>query len=125
MHLPTVGSAREYGDKMSLLWSDTHPDVERLMIERLRGMPAWRKVALMAGMTESVRTLHAEFTGNLTDPNVSDEAIRASLETLIAARARLERRTTEHVLLIRPLLSADQRERLIGLSQRGHRCLAD
>jgi hypothetical protein len=42
---------------MSLLWSDTHPDIERLMIERLRGMPAWRKVALMAGMTESVRTL--------------------------------------------------------------------
>jgi hypothetical protein len=42
---------------MSTLSPDTHPDVERLQIERLRQMPAWRKIELMAEMTESVRAL--------------------------------------------------------------------
>lgn len=41
----------------SRLWPDTHPDIERMQIERLRQMPSWRKMALMAGMSESVRTL--------------------------------------------------------------------
>ena len=42
---------------LSTLWPDTHPDIERLQIERLRQMPTWRKMALMAEMTESVRAL--------------------------------------------------------------------
>ena len=42
---------------MSTLWPDTHPDIERLQVERLRQMPTWRKMALMAEMTESVRAL--------------------------------------------------------------------
>lgn len=42
---------------MSALSPDTHPDIERLQIERLRQMPAWRKMALMAEMSESVRAL--------------------------------------------------------------------
>ncbi len=37
--------------------SDTHPDIERLLIERLRQMPSWRKMALMAEMNRTVRTL--------------------------------------------------------------------
>jgi hypothetical protein len=52
-----VGFATEDGGKMSTLWPDTHPDIERLQVERLRQMPSWRKVALMAEMGESVRTL--------------------------------------------------------------------
>jgi len=43
--------------KMSALWPDTHPEVERLQIERLRQTPDWRKMALMAEMGQSVRTL--------------------------------------------------------------------
>ena len=42
---------------MTILWPDTHPDLERLQLEQLRQMPAWRKLGLMAEMTESVRTL--------------------------------------------------------------------
>ena len=42
---------------MSTLWPDTHPDLELLQVEGLRQMPTWRKMALMAEMTESVRTL--------------------------------------------------------------------
>jgi len=42
---------------MRTLSSDTHPEMERLQIERLRQMPSWRKMALMAGMNQTVRTL--------------------------------------------------------------------
>lgn len=42
---------------MPTLSPDTHPEIERLQIERLRQMPAWRKMALMAGMSQTVRTL--------------------------------------------------------------------
>ncbi len=36
---------------------DTHPEIERLQIERLRQMPPWRKMALMGEMSQTVRTL--------------------------------------------------------------------
>jgi hypothetical protein len=39
------------------LISDTHPDIERLLIERLRQMPSWRKIELTAEMGRAVRTL--------------------------------------------------------------------
>jgi hypothetical protein len=53
----STGFATKDGGKLSTLWPDTHPDMERLQVERLRQMPTWRKMALMAEMTESVRTL--------------------------------------------------------------------
>jgi len=49
--------ARYLKGKMSALWPDTDPDVERLQVERLRQTPDWRKMALMAEMGQSVRTL--------------------------------------------------------------------
>lgn len=36
---------------------DTSPDVERIQIEHLRRMPTWRKLELMAQMSETVRAL--------------------------------------------------------------------
>jgi hypothetical protein len=42
---------------VSTLSPDTAPEIERLQIERLRQMPAWRKMELMAGMSQTVRTL--------------------------------------------------------------------
>jgi len=36
---------------------DTHPDIERLQIQRLRQMPPWRKMALVGEMNRTVRTL--------------------------------------------------------------------
>jgi len=42
---------------MGTLATDTHPDIERLQIERLRQMPAWRKMALMAEMGQTVQML--------------------------------------------------------------------
>jgi hypothetical protein len=36
---------------------DTHPEIERMQIEHLRQMPAWRKIELVGDMNETVRTL--------------------------------------------------------------------
>ena len=44
-------------DRMSRLRLDTHPEIERLQVERLRQMPTWRKMVLMAELSESVRML--------------------------------------------------------------------
>jgi len=42
---------------MTSLSFDTPPEIERLQIERLRQMPAWRKMALVAEMNRTVRAL--------------------------------------------------------------------
>ena len=42
---------------MGALSPDTPPDIERWQIERLRQMPSWRKMMLMAEMNQTVRTL--------------------------------------------------------------------
>lgn len=42
---------------MTTLPNDTAPEIERLRIERLRQMPPWRKLALMAEMGQTVRNL--------------------------------------------------------------------
>ena len=42
---------------MTVFSADTSSDIENMQIERLRQMPPWRKMALMAGMSQTVRTL--------------------------------------------------------------------
>ena len=42
---------------MKTLSPDTHPEIARLQIERLRQMPPWRKMVLMAEMNQTVRAL--------------------------------------------------------------------
>ena len=42
---------------MTTLSPDTHPEIERLQVRRLRQMPPWRKMALLGEMSRTVRTL--------------------------------------------------------------------
>lgn len=42
---------------MTALFPDTHPEIERLQIERLRQMPPWRKLALVGEMNWMIRAL--------------------------------------------------------------------
>lgn len=42
---------------MTTLSPDTPPEIEQLQIERLRQMPSWRKMALMASMGQTVQML--------------------------------------------------------------------
>lgn len=43
--------------KMTVLSSDTVPQVEQLQIDQLRQMPSWRKLALVSEMHRTVRSL--------------------------------------------------------------------
>jgi hypothetical protein len=36
---------------------DTHPEIKRFQIERLREMPPWRKIALVGEMNRAVHSL--------------------------------------------------------------------
>lgn len=42
---------------MSALYSDTHPKMEALQIELIRRMPAWKKISIMDGLNETVKTM--------------------------------------------------------------------
>ena len=42
---------------MAILSRDTDPEIERMQIERLQQMPAWRKLALVSSMNRMVRAL--------------------------------------------------------------------
>jgi hypothetical protein len=42
---------------MSALFSDTHPRIEQMQIELIRGMPSWKKFALVNDLNETVKTM--------------------------------------------------------------------
>jgi len=42
---------------MALIFEDTSPEVEELYLNLLRQAPAWRKLAMVSQMNETVRTL--------------------------------------------------------------------
>lgn len=42
---------------MSILFPDTHPKMEAEQIEMIRRMPAWRKIAVVDSLNETVKTL--------------------------------------------------------------------
>jgi hypothetical protein len=42
---------------MSTLFSDTDPKMEALQIQFLRRMPSWKKISMVDGLNETVKTL--------------------------------------------------------------------
>jgi len=42
---------------MSILYSDTHPKIEKMQIEFIRRIPAWKKFSIIDGLNETVKTL--------------------------------------------------------------------
>lgn len=42
---------------MTTLYSDTHPKMEAIQIEFIRRMPAWKKISIVDGLNETVKTL--------------------------------------------------------------------
>lgn len=39
------------------MYSDTHPKMETLQIQLIRRMPAWKKISMVDGLNETVKTL--------------------------------------------------------------------
>ncbi len=67
---------------MSVLSSDTHPKMEALQIELIRRMPAWKKLAVVEGLNETVRTLAVSGIRE-RHPNATPQEVQRMLADLI------------------------------------------
>lgn len=54
MPIPNRGG---YNHPMRALFSDTHPKMEAIQIEIIRRMPAWKKIAMVDSLNETVKAL--------------------------------------------------------------------
>jgi hypothetical protein len=67
---------------MSALDSDTHPKMEELQIEFIRRMPPWKKMSIVDGLNETVKTL--AITGiRQRNPNATPEQVHRMLAELM------------------------------------------
>jgi hypothetical protein len=67
---------------MSGLYSDTHPNMERMQIELVRRMPAWKKFTIVDGLNETVKTLAISGIKQ-RHPNATPKQIHRMLADLI------------------------------------------
>lgn len=71
-----------YNRIMSALFSDTHPKMEALQIQFIRRMPAWKKVAIVDDLNETVKTLAISGIKQ-RHPEAAPEQIRRMLADLM------------------------------------------
>lgn len=67
---------------MSALYSDTHPKIEQMQIEFIRRMPAWKKLAIVDDLNETVKTLAVSGIKQ-RNPNASPEQVQRMLAELM------------------------------------------
>ncbi len=67
---------------MSALFSDTHPKMEAMQIEFIRRMPAWKKLAIVDGLNETVKTLAVSGIKE-RHPNATPQEIHRMLAELM------------------------------------------
>jgi len=79
---------------MSVLYSDTHPKIERMQIEFIRRMPAWKKLSIVDGLNETVKILAT--TGiKQRNPNATPEQVHRMLAELMLG-VELARKVYDH-----------------------------
>ncbi|HLO14954.1 MAG TPA: hypothetical protein VK206_08995 [Anaerolineales bacterium] len=67
---------------MSALYSDTHPKMEQIQIEFIRRMPTWKKMGIVDGLNETVKTL--AITGiKQRNPDATSEQVHRMLAELM------------------------------------------
>lgn len=79
---------------MAALYSDTHPQMEALQIELIRHMPAWKKMAMVDSLNETVKALAL---GGLRQrhPDATPEQLRRMLAEMMLG-AELARKVYDH-----------------------------
>ncbi|MBN1402831.1 MAG: hypothetical protein JXA74_18455 [Anaerolineae bacterium] len=80
---------------MSPLYADTHPKMEALQVELIRGMPPWKKIAVVDSLNETVRTL-AVAGIKQRHPQATPEQVHRMLFELLLG-AELAERVCDHV----------------------------
>ena len=79
---------------MSVLSSDTHPKMEALQIQIIRRMPAWKKISMVDGLNDTVKTL--AITGiKQRHPEAAPAQIHRMLAELMLG-AELARKVYDH-----------------------------
>ena len=74
---------REGGQgSVTALYEDTRPEIERLQIEEMRQAPAWRKLAMVGQLNDTVRALALSGLRQ-RNPLASPEALRRMLADLL------------------------------------------
>ncbi|MCX8035940.1 MAG: hypothetical protein N3D11_02575 [Candidatus Sumerlaeia bacterium] len=68
---------------MTRLWPDTSPDVEDLLIQKLRELPAWRKPDMVGQMNDAVRTLITMGLRHRHPPAAPEQLRRAMADLLL------------------------------------------
>jgi hypothetical protein len=66
---------------VTALYEDTRPEIERLQIEKMRQAPAWRKLAMVGQLNDTVRALALSGLRR-RNPLASSEALRKLSTTL-------------------------------------------
>ena len=79
---------------MSALFSDTHPKMEALQIQIIRRMPAWKKLSIVDGLNETVKTLAISGIQQ-RHPNATPAQIRRMLAEQILGM-ELARKVYDH-----------------------------
>jgi len=79
---------------MSALFSDTHPKIEAMQIELIRRMPAWKKLAVVDGLNETVKSLAISGIKE-RHPNATPQEIHRMLAELMLG-AELARKVYGH-----------------------------
>ncbi|MCA9996655.1 MAG: hypothetical protein KDE56_12940 [Anaerolineales bacterium] len=79
---------------MSALSSDTDPKIEALQIAIIRVMPAWKKIAIVDGLNETVKTL-ATSGIKQRHPNATPEQVQRMLADLMLG-AELAQKVYDH-----------------------------
>jgi len=65
-----------------------------------------------AALRERLYEVHADLVASLENTQVTGPELAAKIETVIAAHETLEKRVAQHIVLLRPQLSPEQRDRL-------------
>jgi hypothetical protein len=79
---------------MSALFSDTHPKMEALQIEFIRAMPAWKKLSIVDGLNETVKTLAVSGIKQ-RHPNATPAQVQRMLAELLLG-AELAHKVYDH-----------------------------
>ena len=79
---------------MTALYPDTHPKMEALQIEIIRRMPAWKKIAIVDDLNETIKTLAISGIKQ-RHPNATPEQARRMLAEMMLGE-ELARKVYEH-----------------------------
>jgi len=76
------------------MFTDTHPKIEQMQIAAIRRMPSWKKISIMDGLNETVKTL--AITGiKQRNPNATPAQVRRMLAELMLG-TELARKVYDH-----------------------------